>query len=221
MFVSLEIACVGVGIHTLLIQNGHAGNVLLDEHVDNVHDGRVHCCCRKIGICTNVWQLYERLPQLLCLLDVYSNKLQYAVLCYDADNHGPTRLIVAVNNGNTPRPRFEHFATCFVDGAVGMDGDGFYWLDSKRLFDFWSPSFLGSQMRGGSPTSKAVQAELVYSLQHVGVLPVILNDVDVVRGGKQSSKGGRLGVPQWRGDDACVAWLVSVAYGHGCAHHFD
>jgi hypothetical protein len=121
----------------MLVHNGHAGDVLLDKHVDDVHDGRIHGCSRQIRICANIRHLCKRLPQLLRLLDVHGDELQYAVLGYDADDHSAAGLIVAVYNGDTPRARLEHQATCLVDGAVGVDGDRLNGLDAECLLDFW------------------------------------------------------------------------------------
>ena len=51
-------------------------------------------------------------------------------------------------------------------------------------------------------TAQAVQAELVDSSEGVGVLPVVLDDIDVVGGGEQASKGGCFGIPERGGHDA-------------------
>lgn len=44
-------------------------------------------------------------------------------------------------------------------------------------------------------TSQTAQTELVDLLQGIGVLPVVLDHVDVVGGGQETGEGGRLGVP--------------------------
>jgi len=45
-------------------------------------------------------------------------------------------------------------------------------------------------------TSKTVQPELIDLRQSVGVLPIILNDIDVVGSGEETSKGRRFRIPQ-------------------------
>ena len=57
-------------------------------------------------------------------------------------------------------------------------------------------------------TSQATQTKLVDLLEGIWILPVVLDDVDVVGGGQEARKGRRLGVPQRSGDDA---WTLSVA----------
>jgi hypothetical protein len=71
-------------------------------------------------------------------------------------------LIVTVYNGYTARTRLEHLATCFVDWAVGVDGDGFDGLDAKRFLDFLEVLIMVGRTGDEILTSKAVQAELVY-----------------------------------------------------------
>jgi hypothetical protein len=52
-------------------------------------------------------------------------------------------------------------------------------------------------------TSKTIQTELVYPSQSVWVLPIVLDDVDIVRGGEQTGKRRRFGIPERRRDNAC------------------
>jgi hypothetical protein len=138
----------GCETHTLPVHDGHAGNVLLDEHVDDVHDRGVHGCCREIRVRANIGQLVERLAQLLCFFDVHGDELEDAILRYYADDHSPSRLVVAIYDGDTPRTRLEHLPACFVDGAVGVDGDGFDWLDAERLLDVWRLLVMSRSRRG-------------------------------------------------------------------------
>lgn len=92
-----------------------------------------------------------------------------------------------------------------------MAGYRFDGLDAERLLDFCTCQWgCGGRGEGRRGTSQAAQAELVDPLEGIRVLPVVLDDVDVVGGGQQAGKGGRLGVPQRRGDDA---WRLSVAVG--------
>jgi len=66
-----------------------------------------------------------------------------------------------------------------------MDGDCFYGVDAEGFFDVYECELdWGSGDGGVGLTSETVQAELVYPRQRVGILPVILDDVYVVRCGK-------------------------------------
>jgi len=80
--VSSDIAPTDGLRHTLLVYDGYATDVLLDQHVDDVHDRCVHITCRNILVSTNV-HLPQGFAQLLCLLDVDGDELQNAVLCDD------------------------------------------------------------------------------------------------------------------------------------------
>jgi hypothetical protein len=172
-----------VALHTVSIHDGDTRYILFDEHVYNIHNRRVHRCCCEVVICAVVHHFRQRLSQLLRFFDIHSDELEYAVLCYDTDHHGPLCLVVAVDDGYASRTRFEHLATCFVDWAVGVDGDSFNGLDAKRFLDLWE-RLLGLPLERARSrfTSKAVQAELVYPSQSIGVLPVVLDDIDIVRG---------------------------------------
>lgn len=54
-----------------------------------------------------------------------------------------------------------------------MDGDGFDGLDTNCLFDI----------------AQTVKTELVDLSEGIGVLPVVLDDVDVVGGGQEAGEG--------------------------------
>lgn len=160
------------------VQNGHTRYALLNKHVDDVHDRCVHRCSREILVCTDI-KLLQRLSQLLCLLDVHSDEFQYAVLSDDANDHGSTCLVIAVDNGDTPGARLEHLAACFVYGSVGVDGYGFYGFDAQRSLNVCLCELVFG-MRSRALTSQTVQAELVDPRQSVWVLPVVLYDVYIV-----------------------------------------
>lgn len=52
--------------------------------------------------------------------------------------------------------------------------------------------------------AKAVKLELVDLSQGIGILPIVLNDVDVIGDCEQAGEGGCLGVPERGGDDAAL-----------------
>lgn len=66
-----------------------------------------------------------------------------------------------------------------------MDGDGFEWRDTDSPLDL----------------AEAAQSELVDLCEGVGVLPVVLYYVDVVRDCEQACEGGGSGVPERGRDD--------------------
>lgn len=99
-------------------------------------------------------------------------------------------LVIAVDYGYTPGARLEHLATCFVYRTVGVDGDSFYGLDSQRLLDVYRGLVCVWRAWTEPPTSQAVQTELVYPSQRIWILPIILNDIYIVRGRKQTGKSG-------------------------------
>lgn len=67
-----------------------------------------------------------------------------------------------------------------------MYGDGFDRLYANGLFN----------------VAKTVETELIDLGQGVRILPVVLNDVDVIRSGQQAGKGRCLGVPERSRDNA-------------------
>jgi hypothetical protein len=62
-----------------------------------------------------------------------------------------------------------------------MDGDGLDRRDADGTLDF----------------AKAIKLELLDLVHGVWVLPIVLDDVDVVRDGQQAGEGGGFGVPEW------------------------
>ena len=85
-----------------------------------------------------------------------------------------------------------------------MDGDGFDRGDADGALDF----------------AEAVKLELVDLAQGVGVLPVVLDDVDVVGDGEEAGEGGGFGVPEGRGYDALVILVWTKARSpESCGRH--
>lgn len=70
-----------------------------------------------------------------------------------------------------------------------MDRHGLDGLNAYRAFDV---------AEGG-------ELEFADLMQSVGVLPVVLNDVEVVGDGEEATEGGGFAVPERGGDDAWVA----------------
>lgn len=68
-----------------------------------------------------------------------------------------------------------------------MAGDGLDGLHANCLFN----------------VAQTVEPELIDCIEGIGVLPVVLDDVNVVGGGQKTGEGGCFRVPQWRRYDAC------------------
>lgn len=119
---------------TLLVDNGHARYALLHQHVDDIHDGRIHVRGGEIIICTDE-DFFQRLSKFLRLFYIDCNELEEAVLGDDADDGGALRLVVNVHDGYAAGAGFEHFATCFVERAFWVYGNCFYRRDAKGALD--------------------------------------------------------------------------------------
>lgn len=70
-----------------------------------------------------------------------------------------------------------------------MNGDGFDGIDTDCALDF----------------AQAVKLELVDLREGVGILPVVLYDIDVIGDGEEAGEGGGFGVPERCGYDS---WRV-------------
>lgn len=79
-----------------MIQDRHAGDAVLGEHVDDIYDRGVHSGGFQIGVCAHA-KIAQRLPQHLCLLDVDCDELENPVLRDDTDEHSTLRLVVNVD----------------------------------------------------------------------------------------------------------------------------
>jgi hypothetical protein len=103
-------------MHTIAVQNRHAGDAATDKLVDDIEHGRVHSGRLKVLIRTQIEEA-QRFPKQLRLRDVDRNEFQNAILGDDADHHGTLGLIVDIDQGDTARTGLEHSATCFVERA--------------------------------------------------------------------------------------------------------
>lgn len=79
-----------------MVQDGHAGDTVLGEHMDDIYDWRVHGGGLQIGVCAHA-KLVQGLPQHLRLLDVDCDKLEDPVLRDDTDEHSTLRLVIDVD----------------------------------------------------------------------------------------------------------------------------
>lgn len=77
-----------------------------------------------------------------------------------------------------------------------MHGNGLKWEDIDSLLDFLSMLQLGYFSNGvATLTSQAAQPELVDLAEGVRVLPIVLDDINVVRGCEDPSKCGGMRIP--------------------------
>ena len=93
---------------------------MLDQHVNDIHDGRVHV--RRLQIArTDDVQVSERLSQFLRLFHVHSHEFQYTVLRHHRHDHGALSFVIEVDQGNTAGTGLQHAPTGLVQRAVGMN----------------------------------------------------------------------------------------------------
>lgn len=72
----------------------------------------------------------------------------------------------------------------------GQDTDGLFYV--WVIFSLMPPYCMYDCHR----TSETAQTELVYLIKGIWILPIILDDVDVVRGGQEAGKCGGTGIPE-------------------------
>ena len=56
---------------------------------------------------------------------------------------------------------------------------------------------------GIEPTPQTAEPELIYLIESIGVLPVILDDIDVVGGCEETCEGRGMRIPKRGRDDSC------------------
>ena len=94
--------------------------------MDDIHHRCLHSRYLQVLVSSNI-KLSERLSQRLCIRRVHCHELQYPVLSYYINDHGPFRIIINVDQRYTTCPRIQHAATGFVERFGRIDGDGFDW----------------------------------------------------------------------------------------------
>lgn len=94
--------------HVILVHDRHAGNVAFHEHVDDVHDGRVHRCGREVRVRAHRAQLFEGFPQHLRLFDIDGHEFQDAVLSYETHDHFALGFVVFVYERDAAGAGAEH-----------------------------------------------------------------------------------------------------------------
>lgn len=94
--------------------------------MDDVEDGRLHLRRLQVLVRAQV-EMPQRFPEQLGLVYVDGDELQDAVLGDDADDHGPSGLVIDVDQGYTAGSSLQHASTCFVERLPGMDGRRLEW----------------------------------------------------------------------------------------------
>jgi hypothetical protein len=96
-------------------------------------------------------------------------------------------FVIDVDQRNTTSAGLEHATTCRVERLKRMHRD--------CLDGLYADSFLN--------IAQTVKTELIDLGEGIWVLPVVLDDVDVVRGSQEASEGRGLRVPKRSRDNAC------------------
>lgn len=131
--------------------------------MNNVHDRSLHCGRLQVAVCAAV-DIPQRLAQVLGVFDVDSDEFEDAILGQNTDYHGALCFIIDIDKGNTTSARLEHATTCRVERLKRMHRDSLDGLYADSLLNI----------------AQTVKAELVDLSEGIWVLPVVLNDVDVV-----------------------------------------
>lgn len=163
---------------TIAIKNRHIGYAVFDQQMNNIHDWSVHSGRLQVTVGTTI-NIAQGFAQVLSVFNVDGNKFEDAILCEDADDHSALRLIIDIYKRNASSARLEHSTT----GSI------------QRLERVYRNSLDGLDTNGFFNVAETVEAELVDLGESVGILPVVLNDVDVVGGCQEAGKGRCLGVP--------------------------
>lgn len=154
--------------------------------MNDVHDRSLHCSGLQVAVGAAV-DVPQRLAQVLGIFDVDSDELEDAILGQDTDYHGALCFVIDVDQRNTTSAGLEHATTCRVERLKRMHRD--------CLDGLYADSFLN--------IAQTVKTELIDLGEGIWVLPVVLNDVDVVRGSQEASEGRGLRVPKRSRDNAC------------------
>jgi hypothetical protein len=155
--------------------------------VDYVHDGSFHSGSLQVAVCAAV-NVSQRFAQILRVFDVDGDEFKDAILRENTDDHSALCFIIDIDERDSTSTRLEHTATGRVQRLERMDRDSLDRLHANGFFN----------------VAETVQTELIDLSESIGVLPVVLDDVDVVRGGEQASKSRSFRVPERSRYDAFV-----------------
>jgi hypothetical protein len=107
---------------------------MLHHPVDDIENNRVHRTFYQIIVRSKL-DIFQGLPQVLCVSDVDSNEFEDPVLCNDTRYHCPPGLAVAGYKRYSAGSRCEQLAASLVEGSLWTDGDGLWGSGTNVTFD--------------------------------------------------------------------------------------
>ena len=106
--------------HTIAVEDWYTRNIVVHELMDDIKHGRLHLRRLQIFVATKL-EMSQRFPKQLSLMNVDCNEFEDAVLSDNADNHGPSSLIVNIDQRNPAGSSLQHATTCFVKRPLRVD----------------------------------------------------------------------------------------------------
>lgn len=113
--------------------------------MNHVNDGCIHGRRGDIIVCS-YQQLTQWAAQLLRIAHIDGDELQNAVLRNHTEDMGPIGLAIVRNEGDSACAGLEHAATGFVQGSLGINGDGLGRRYTQGFLNLCSRSDLGSAL---------------------------------------------------------------------------
>ena len=150
--------------------------------MNHVEDWGFHSC-RFETLVSSQFQMSQWLAEELCFGDIDGHELENPILRYYADHHGSFGLIVYINQRNPAGFGSQHCAACFVEWFIRMNRDCLQRLNAYCFLDFYTSSQLNTlkiRNESISLTSQITEFELVQSIDSFRILPVVLNQVEII-----------------------------------------
>ena len=119
---------------TFCCNNGHARYVMLHHPVYHIENNRVHRTFYQMIVGSKL-DIFQGLPQVLCISHIDGDEFEDTVLCDDARYHYPPCLAVTGYKWYSARSRCEQLAASFVEGPFWIDGDSLWGFGADVTFD--------------------------------------------------------------------------------------
>lgn len=119
---------------TVTVKDRHTGYRTVYKLMDDLEHRRFHLSCLQILVRAEL-EVLQWLAQQLGFRNIDRNKFQDPILGHHTDYHGTFGLIVDVDQGHPPRPRFEHAPTCLVQRLLRMYGHRLERLNANGSLD--------------------------------------------------------------------------------------
>lgn len=174
---------------TFRVYNRDTRYVVFDQHVNHVHNGSVHICRCHVLFLRDDSQLAQRFPQLARLAHINGDKLENAKLCQHRNNHFLLRLIIDINKWDSAGAASQHATTGIKQRHHRVHRHRLNLRGTYSLLDFYMVRAQGRKCQLRCPPAKAeygrvtaetVEAEPINLRQLVWVLPIVLNNIDIV-----------------------------------------